>query len=127
MAQEGKATDKRILNAQQVRWNTTFAQGPDMFGKEASLPAQKAAALFKQEGKNTLLELGGGQGRDTVFFAQNGFEVYVLDYAESAIEAIEQKDELAQSQTTSGIDPATGPQECRTYAAQIASSLFHTL
>ena len=91
MAQEGKGTDKRMLNAQQAHWETTFAQGPDMFGKEASLPARKAAALFKQEGKNKLLELGGGQGRDTVFFAQNGFEVHVLDYTESAVEAIEQK------------------------------------
>ena len=93
MAQEGKGTDKRVLNAQQAHWETTLSRGPDMFGKEASLPARKAAALFKQEGKNKILELGGGQGRDTISFAQNGFEVHVLDYADSAVDAITQKAE----------------------------------
>jgi SAM-dependent methyltransferase len=62
-----------------------------MFGTEPSDPAQKAAELFKKEGRVKILELGGGQGRDTIFFAQNGFQVTVLDYCESGIEAITQK------------------------------------
>ena len=64
---------------------------PDMFGTEPSDPARKAAELFKKEGRVKILELGGGQGRDTIFFAQNGFQVTVLDYCESGIEAITQK------------------------------------
>jgi tRNA1(Val) A37 N6-methylase TrmN6 len=42
-----------------------------------------------------LLELGGGQGRDTLFFAQSGFEVDVLDYVESAVEMIQSKAQAA--------------------------------
>lgn len=38
-----------------------------------------------------MLELGAGQGRDTLFFSEQGFDVHVLDYAKSASEAIEQK------------------------------------
>ena len=38
-----------------------------------------------------LLELGAGQGRDTLFFAAQGFKVHALDYAASAVQAIEYK------------------------------------
>ena len=63
----------------------------DMFGTEPSYPARKAAALFKKEGAARILELGGGQGRDTLFFAQEGFQVYVLDYSREGVETIAKK------------------------------------
>lgn len=47
--------------------------------------------IFKKEGKTTILELGGGQGRDTIFFARNSLRVTVLDYSESAVGAIADK------------------------------------
>jgi len=62
-----------------------------MFGTEPSDPAKKAAEFFKKEGRARILELGGGRGRDTIFFAQNGFQVTVLDYCGSGIETITQK------------------------------------
>jgi ubiquinone/menaquinone biosynthesis C-methylase UbiE len=62
-----------------------------MFGSEASDPARIAAEIFKKEGKTVILELGGGQGRDTIFFAGNGLHVTVLDYSESAVRAIADK------------------------------------
>lgn len=62
-----------------------------MFGIKASVSAQNAAEKFKKEGKKKILELGGGQGRDTIFFAQNGFDVYVLDYCETGVKAINEK------------------------------------
>ena len=73
---------------QQTVWNTAFAQRPDMFGSAPSEPAQEAAALFERARHNTVLELGGGQGRDTIWFASQGLSVTVLDYAPSAIAAI---------------------------------------
>jgi len=51
----------------------------------------KAAELFKEEGRTKILELGAGQGRDTLFFANNGFEVYSLDYSRQGIECIDQR------------------------------------
>jgi len=70
-----------------------------MFGQAPSDPAQRAAELFRQEAKTKILELGAGQGRDTIFFAQNGFQVCSLDYARSSVEAINKEaDELGLSE-----------------------------
>ena len=88
---KNKTIEKEILNKQCQHWDNKFSSKTDMFGTDASVPAQKAAKRFKKEGKTKILELGGGQGRDTIFFAQNGFEVYVLDYCKSAVEAINTK------------------------------------
>src|SRR3990172_128247 len=82
---------KEILDAQRQHWQKTFAQKPDMFGTEASDPARFAAKMFKDERKTRILELGGGQGQDTIYFARNGFQVHMLDYSDSAVRAITNK------------------------------------
>ena len=79
-----------ILNVQQQHWNKTYSEAPDFFGEEPSFAARKAAAEFKKQGKSKILELGAGQGRDTLFFAKNGFQVYALDYSENGVESIKQ-------------------------------------
>jgi len=79
------------LNAQRERWNGTFAETADMFGGEPSEPARYAADLFRREGRMRLLELGGGQGRDTLRFAACGFSVSFLDYSAEAVAATEAK------------------------------------
>jgi SAM-dependent methyltransferase len=83
--------EEKILDAQRQQWQNTFSERPEIFGAEPSDPARKAAELFKQEGKTKVLELGSGQGRDTLFFARNGFKVYALDYSNQGIEAINEK------------------------------------
>lgn len=80
-----------ILDAQRQHWEKTLTRKPEMFGSEPSQPARAAAELFEKEGKTRILELGGGQGRDTLFFARAGFKVHVLDYSDSAVDAIAQK------------------------------------
>lgn len=82
---------REILDTQQEHWQKMFAQRPEMFGAEPSEPARISAEWFTREGKTRLLELGGGQGRDTLFFALNGFQVHALDYTASAAEAIRDK------------------------------------
>jgi 2-polyprenyl-3-methyl-5-hydroxy-6-metoxy-1,4-benzoquinol methylase len=62
-----------------------------MFGEAASDPASAAASLFAHERKAALLELGAGQGRDTLFLAQRGFRVTALDYSRAAVDAIAAK------------------------------------
>jgi hypothetical protein len=64
--------DQAILDAQYEQWETTFACRPEMFGVEPSYPARKSAQLFEKERKRKVLELGCGQGRDTLFFAASG-------------------------------------------------------
>ena len=83
--------EREVLDAQRQQWQDAFLEMPEMFGAEASSPARKAAELFKREGKTTILELGCGQGRDTIWFARNGFKVSALDYSAQGLEAIDAK------------------------------------
>lgn len=78
-----------VLNHQHEHWETTLAQKPEMFGASPSDPARKAAEVFRAEGARRVLELGGGQGRDTFFLAHSGFTVDVLDYAGPGVDAIQ--------------------------------------
>lgn len=79
------------LDGQGQHWESTFSRKPDMFGAEASAPAWAAVELFKRSGVASILELGGGQGRDTLFFARSGFSIRTLDYSESAVASITDK------------------------------------
>jgi len=83
--------DHRVLDEQTHHWEKSFSRRFDMFGADASEAAQKAAAFFKKNKVKKLLELGGGQGRDTLYFARNGFDVTVLDYCQSGVLAISEK------------------------------------
>jgi len=95
--------DNEVLNAQSNHWEKTFQNKPDMFGTEPSHAAVQAVDLFKKEGRNKILELGSGQGRDTIFLAQQGLQIYALDYCETGINPMSQKVEdlgLSESITT---------------------------
>jgi SAM-dependent methyltransferase len=80
-----------FLNAQQLHWGKTFSEKTDLFGLEPSYPARGASEAFKKEGVVWILELGAGQGRDTLFFAVEGFRVSALDYSKEGLAAIEGK------------------------------------
>ena len=83
-----------ILNKQEAHWEKKFIEKADMFGYSPSDPAQKAVELFNNEGAAHILELGGGQGRDTFLFAQNGLKVDVLDYSSRGVAAITHKSKI---------------------------------
>ncbi|GEJ58406.1 class I SAM-dependent methyltransferase [Anaeromyxobacter diazotrophicus] len=87
--------DEPALAAQRQHWERTFAARAGMFGSDASAPARAAALAFREAGLRTVLELGGGQGRDSVFLAASGFEVHALDYAQAGVAAIQRAAEAA--------------------------------
>jgi len=68
-----------------------LAARADRYGLEPSSPAQWAAQLFIDHGVRDVLELGAGQGRDSVHFARLGMHVQALDFAEAGAEAIRAK------------------------------------
>jgi SAM-dependent methyltransferase len=78
------------VEAQRAHWATTFAANPQMYGDEPSAPGAYAADLFAREGCRTVLELGAGQGRDTLAFLRSGLSVTAVDYAAEALAGIEQ-------------------------------------
>jgi SAM-dependent methyltransferase len=76
---------KDELDQQQLRWDRAYTAEMDFFGDEPSLAARRAAERFLEGGCSLLMELGAGQGRDTGYFAGQGFRVYALEYSESGL------------------------------------------
>jgi len=72
-------------------WDKVYSNDSAFFGEEPSDFAQKCYSDFKRYDVKRLLELGCGQGRDSVFFASNGLDVYAVDSSKVAIENINQK------------------------------------
>lgn len=89
------AVEAAVLDRQQEHWNRTFAEHADMFGSDMSDPARAALEQFRGGRVNKLIELGPGQGRDTLFFAGQGLHVTALDYATGALDALVAKAEAA--------------------------------
>jgi SAM-dependent methyltransferase len=84
-------TDRSAIDAQKAHWQRTFADNPDMYGTQPSEPGRYAINLFTGEGAHDVLELGAGQGRDTIGFLSAGFRVTALDYEGDALHALEDK------------------------------------
>ena len=70
---------------QRSRWDSTYSSDRDFFGKEASQLGRSALPVFQVHNARRILELGCGQGRDTLFLARNGMDVTALDYSESGL------------------------------------------
>ena len=82
----GLASD--LITGQREHWQATLAANPGMFGPEPSEPGRYAAERFVAEGLTRVLELGAGQGRDTLGFLAAGLTVDALDYAGDALAEI---------------------------------------
>ena len=93
-------TDGGLLDGQREHWDAAFEGRPQRYGNEPSAAALAAAALFRAEGVRDLLELGAGQGRDTLAFAAGGFSVLAVDYSQTAL------DDLAGAAAAAGLGDA---------------------
>ncbi|RKD69669.1 methyltransferase family protein [Sinobaca qinghaiensis] len=81
----------KALNNQHLHWEKVYAENKEKFGGAPSAAAVRAAELFKTKGYTHIMELGAGQGRDTLYFAQNGFHVHALEYTKEGIESIQKQ------------------------------------
>lgn len=93
--QTGRVGDPNALDGQHAYWVRTYATRPDFLGTTPSEPAQRAAQQFRTHGVRELLELGPGQGRDSLLFAAAGITVTALDFAEDGLDQISHKADLA--------------------------------
>ena len=80
-----------LAAGQRRHWSQILSARADRYGAEPSVPASAAAERFSAAGAVELLELGAGQGRDSVFFARQGFTVHALDFAHCGVTAIRGK------------------------------------
>ncbi len=76
---------------QRRQWNNAYASVVDFFGKEPSELVTYALATFEDNRSRDILELGCGQGRDTWFLVNSGFEVSALDYSEESISQMKER------------------------------------
>ncbi|GAC1358958.1 MAG: class I SAM-dependent methyltransferase [Acidimicrobiales bacterium] len=85
----GTAVDPATLIAsQRDHWETTLGDNPEMYGSGPSEAGVYAAGRFVAEGLTSVVELGAGQGRDTLELLRAGLDVHALDYADDALGAI---------------------------------------
>jgi SAM-dependent methyltransferase len=91
----GRNEDHTVVVAtgdeQRRHWSATFTAHPEMYGGEPSEAAVAAADAFAAADATAVLELGAGQGRDTLYLARRGFHVHALDYAPEGVDAIAAK------------------------------------
>jgi SAM-dependent methyltransferase len=70
---------------QREHWQTTYQAHPGMYGQAPSRAAQHAIDLFRASDVRRVVELGAGQGRDTIPLLQAGLSVRALDFSATAL------------------------------------------
>lgn len=89
--------DGGLSAAQRRHWQRTYDTHPGMYGTAPSAAAVHAARVFRERGATSVLELGAGHGRDTIFFARNGFAVHATDFSTAGLS------QLRESATAAGV------------------------
>jgi ubiquinone/menaquinone biosynthesis C-methylase UbiE len=72
-------------------WNKVYSNDSSFFGDEPSKFALMCYENFVKHKVKKILELGCGQGRDALFFASKGLEVYAIDSSNIAIDNLTAK------------------------------------
>lgn len=80
---------EQLVRAQREHWQRTYSAHPGMYGDVPSAAARHAATVFGAAGARTVLELGAGQGRDTLHFARCGFTVHATDFSATGLEQLD--------------------------------------
>jgi SAM-dependent methyltransferase len=62
-------------------WDSLYTYDDSYFGDRPSILARESLRFFKDAGCKRILEFSCGQGRDTVFFANNGLKVHAVDFS----------------------------------------------
>lgn len=74
-----------LLVAQHEHWQDTYRAHPVLYGTRPSEPGVYAAEVFNADGVQRVLELAAGHGRDTLYFAGQGFTVVATDFSDVAV------------------------------------------
>jgi cyclopropane fatty-acyl-phospholipid synthase-like methyltransferase len=69
-------------------WDRVYSSDSSFFGEDQSNFGLDCYEEFKKHEVKNVLELGCGQGRDTIFFASNGLDVVAMDSSQVAVDAL---------------------------------------
>ena len=72
-------------------WDKVYSNDSSFFGDEPSKFALMCNEDFVKHKDQKVLELGCGQGRDSLFFASKGLEVYAIDSSKVTMENLTTK------------------------------------
>jgi ubiquinone/menaquinone biosynthesis C-methylase UbiE len=78
-------------------WAKAYEEGTPHWaeGQEPSVFAPQLLEMLGKESGNIILEIGAGDGRDSIFFAEKGNEIIGIDIAPGAIEMAKKNARLA--------------------------------
>lgn len=68
---------------QKDKWDSMYTSKPDFFGADPSDFGVRSAEMFAKSGVRRVLELGCGQGRDSLHLLSKGFDVTAMDYSDT--------------------------------------------
>ena len=72
--------NEKNIGREKDYWNTFYSQF------NYSIPSQFCALMASEiSTKTKIIEYGCGNGRDSIFLAKNGYNIYALDLSEEAI------------------------------------------
>jgi SAM-dependent methyltransferase len=110
-------------------WNKVYSEDTAFFGEEPSKFAKECYEYFIQNDIKKILDLGCGQGRDTVFFTLNNLDVYAVDSSIVAIENIQKKfnEKNNQSINVNCVDVKQGLPFEDNYFDAIYSHMFYNM
>jgi SAM-dependent methyltransferase len=105
-----------MFNSKSESWNAEY-ENASSFGKgitsstrtTPSSAAQNFQLFLTKNGISSgrLAELGCGNGRNTIFYAQNGFNVTAVDFSQAALNELRKKVRLEDASSTVQLTPAT--------------------
>ncbi|HLC86296.1 MAG TPA: sulfatase-like hydrolase/transferase [Candidatus Nanoarchaeia archaeon] len=70
-------------------WNNAYSK-INYFGSGPTKLAYQAADYLVNEDIRKILDLGAGQGRDSLYFSQMGYDVTAIDFSRNAIKSIQE-------------------------------------
>jgi ubiquinone/menaquinone biosynthesis C-methylase UbiE len=109
-------------------WNKVYSNDSSFFGDEPSKFALMCYEDFVKHKVKKILELGCGQGRDALFFASKGLEVYAIDSSAVAIENLRIKTkELNLDINLKNINALEGLPFSNDYFDAVYSHMFYNI
>ena len=109
-------------------WNKVYSNDSSFFGDEPSKFALMCYEAFVKHKVKKILELGCGQGRDALFFASKGLEVYAIDSSAVAIENLRIKTkELNLDINLKNINALEGLPFSNDYFDAVYSHMFYNI
>ncbi len=71
-------------------WEVVYQKEGDLY-QDVGSEIKKYSEIFKKNKFKRILDLGCGTGRNTIYLAQQGFQVYALDISKTGVEITKKK------------------------------------